>query len=192
MTDSEYKIVPLHRRRDLVNECCTLLNAEWPRSETARLKSLNVSCDNFPTCLILINTEDKVLGHCKISLISRLSHSCFIESFVIDYHNRSQGLGSRLLKGAEEYIAKRGLKSIYLITRGQEVFYFKNGYDVCDPIKVHNFTEFISPSSSNNNRGKSKNKNTNFGPPPPPMPNLQIPKIFDIMISRRTYMVKKL
>lgn len=45
-----------------------------------RLKSLNVSCDEFPTCLVLVNKEDRVLGHCKISLIPRLRHSCFIQS----------------------------------------------------------------------------------------------------------------
>lgn len=44
------------------------------------MKSLSVSCDNFPTCLVLINSEDKVLGHCKISLVARSKVSCFIES----------------------------------------------------------------------------------------------------------------
>lgn len=45
-----------------------------------RMKSLNVSCDDFPTCLILVNNEDKVLGHCKISLVAKSKVSCFIES----------------------------------------------------------------------------------------------------------------
>jgi len=44
------------------------------------MKSLNVSCDNFPTCLVLINGENRVLGHCKISLVARSKVSCFIES----------------------------------------------------------------------------------------------------------------
>lgn len=44
------------------------------------MKSLNVSCDDFPTCLILINDKDKVLGHCKISLVAKSKVSCFIES----------------------------------------------------------------------------------------------------------------
>lgn len=44
------------------------------------MKSLNVSCDDFPTCLVLINNEEKVLGHCKISLVGRSKVSCFIES----------------------------------------------------------------------------------------------------------------
>lgn len=34
--DKEYKIIPLHKRPDLIPDCCTLLNSEWPRSETAR------------------------------------------------------------------------------------------------------------------------------------------------------------
>jgi len=44
-----------------------------------RMKSLNMSCDNFPTCLVLIN-GNRVLGHCKISLVARSKVSCFIES----------------------------------------------------------------------------------------------------------------
>ncbi|XP_071562210.1 N-alpha-acetyltransferase 80 isoform X1 [Temnothorax nylanderi] len=130
MTESnvKYVVLPLHHRPDLIKDCCKLLNSEWPRSETARMKSLNVSCDGFPTCLVLINDENKVLGHCKISLVARSKVSCFIESVVIDYRCRSRGLGSRLLRGVEEYVAKRGLKNIYLKTDGQEVFYYKNGY----------------------------------------------------------------
>lgn len=34
--EKEYRIVPLHKRPDLIPDCCTLLNSEWPRSETAR------------------------------------------------------------------------------------------------------------------------------------------------------------
>ncbi|XP_011052256.1 PREDICTED: N-acetyltransferase 6 isoform X2 [Acromyrmex echinatior] len=127
-SDVKYVVIPLHHRPDLIKDCCKLLNSEWPRSETARMKSLSVSCDDFPTCLVLINGENKVLGHCKISLVARSKISCFIESVVIDYRCRSKGLGSRLLRGVEEYVAKRGLKNIYLKTDGQEMFYYKNGY----------------------------------------------------------------
>lgn len=55
-----------------------------------RLKFLNVSCDEFPTCLILVDKEDRVLGHCKISLIPRLRHSCFIQSGKYNYKKKME------------------------------------------------------------------------------------------------------
>lgn len=30
----------IHNRPDLIDECCDLINSEWPRSKTARLKLL--------------------------------------------------------------------------------------------------------------------------------------------------------
>lgn len=216
--DKEYVIVPIHRRQDLVQDCCTLLNSEWPRSESARLKSLSVSCDEFPTCLILIDKNDKVLGHCKISLISRLRHSCFIQSgqfnirkkknrnrgiegfnfvfyilVIIDYGYRSQGLGSKLLRGAEEYVAKKGIKNVLLITKGQEVFYLKNGYKTCDPFKAYGINDVVY-STAAFTKAKLKEKCTQCsGPPPPPMPNFQVPKFFDLsVIAQRTHMIKNL
>ncbi|XP_003491463.1 N-alpha-acetyltransferase 80 isoform X2 [Bombus vosnesenskii] len=191
--EKEYRIVPLHKRPDLIPDCCTLLNSEWPRSETARLKFLNVSCDEFPTCLILIDKEDRVLGHCKISLIPRLRHSCFIQSVIIDYQRRSQGLGSRLLRGAEEHVAKKGIKNVYLITKGQELFYLKNGYKTCDPFKASGINDVVY-SSAAFTKAKLKEKSTQYcGPPPPPMPNFQMPKFYDLgILTHRTHMVKRL
>lgn len=29
-------VVPIHARKDLINDCCDLINSEWPRSKTAR------------------------------------------------------------------------------------------------------------------------------------------------------------
>ncbi|XP_031825626.1 N-alpha-acetyltransferase 80 [Nomia melanderi] len=191
--DKEYFIIPLHRRPDLIQDCCILLNSEWPRSETARLKCLNASCDEFPTCLVLIDKEDRILGHCKISLIPRLRHSCFIQSVVIDFQYRSQGLGSRLLRGAEEYVKKKGIKNVYLITKGQEVFYLKNGYKTCDPFKAYGINDVVY-STAAFTKSKLKEKSIQCsGPPPPPMPNFQMPKFFDFnVIVSRTHMVKKL
>ncbi|XP_076637603.1 N-alpha-acetyltransferase 80 isoform X1 [Colletes latitarsis] len=191
--DREYVIVPIHLRQDLIQNCCTLLNSEWPRSESARLKSLNESCDDFPTCLILIDTKDSVLGHCKILLFPRVRHSCFIQSVIIDYRYRSQGLGSRLLQGVEEYVAKKGIKNVCLITEGQEVFYLKNGYKQCDPFKACGINDVVY-STAAFTKAKLKEKCTQYsGPPPPPMPNFQVPKFFDLsIIAHKTYMMKKL
>ncbi|CAL7949713.1 unnamed protein product [Xylocopa violacea] len=192
--DKEYRILPLHKRPDLIPDCCALLNSEWPRSETARLKFLNISCDEFPTCLVLIDKNDRVLGHCKISLISRLRHSCFIQSVIIDYQCRSQGLGSRLLRGAEGYVSKKGIKNVYLITKGQEVFYLKNGYKICDPFKASGINDVVySNAAFTKAKLKEKSMQCSCGPPPPPMPNFQMPKFYDLgVITHRTHMVKKL
>ena len=193
--DKDYTIiVPLHKRPDLIQDCCKLLNSEWPRSVSARLKSLNVSCDEFPTCLVLVNKENRVLGHCKISLIPRLRHSCFIQSVIIDYKCRSQGLGSRLLHGAEEYVAKKGIKNVYLITNGQEVFYLKNGYKTCDPFKAYGINDVVySTASFTKAKLREKSAQCAGPPPPPPMPNFQMPKFFDLSgVAHRTHMVKKL
>lgn len=190
--DTEYRIVPLHRRPELIKKCCALLNSEWPKSEAARLRWLSTSCDEFPTCLILIDKNDNVLGHCKLSLIPRLRHSCLIESVVIDCQCRSQGLGSMLLRSAEEYVRKKGVQNAYLLTKGQEVFYMKNGYKVCDPFKAYGINDCVC-STATITRARLKEKVQCAGPPPPPMPNFQMPKFFDLsIIIHRTHMMKKL
>ncbi|XP_050444977.1 N-alpha-acetyltransferase 80 isoform X2 [Cataglyphis hispanica] len=190
----KYRVIPLHHRPDLIKDCYKLLNSEWPRSETARTKSLKVSCDEFPTSLILINDKDKVLGHCKISLVGRLKISCYIESVVIDYRYRSQGLGSRLLRDMEEYVVRKGLRNIYLRTVGQEVFYYKNGYKVCDPFKAYGINDIITASPPLD-KTKFKERNADQAgqpppPPPPPMPALHLSKFFDTrMLSQKTHMI---
>lgn len=190
--DTEYNVVLLHRRPDLLKQCCKLLNSEWPRSDTARLKFLKQSCDAFPTCLVLVDKNDKVVGHCKIFLIPWISHSCYFQSVIIHYEYRSQGLGSKLLRSAEEYIIRKGLKNIYLMTKGQELFYFKNGYDICDPFKAHSINEIISPTTLKRGKSREKNNQSSGPPPPPPMPAVQIPKVFDLNVQLKTHMVKKL
>jgi len=120
-------------------------------------------------------------------------------SVVIDYRCRSQGLGSRLLRSVEEYVTKKGLRNIYLKTDGQEVFYYKNGYRVCDPFKAYGINDIITASPSlgrNKFRERDLNQTTPgqpSPPPPPPMPAFQLSKFFDMrMMSQKTHMVKKL
>ncbi|KAL6444847.1 hypothetical protein ACFW04_002109 [Cataglyphis niger] len=198
MMENRYMVIPLHYRPDLIKGCSKLLNSEWPRSETARTKSLNVSCDEFPTSLILIDHKDKVLGHCKISLVGKLKVSCYIESVVIDSQYRSQGLGSRLLRDMEEYVAKKGLKNVYLRTNGRERFYCKNGYKICNPFKAYGINDVITASPPfSKTIFKERNANQFAGqsspPPPPPMPTFRLSNFFDMrMLSQTTHMVKKL
>lgn len=124
------------------------------------------------------------------------------------------------MRGMEEYVAKRGLKNIYLKTDGQEVFYFKNGYKVCDPFKAYGINDIITASPPFG-RTKFREQNGDHSarqpppppppplplllpssssssspltpPPPPPMPAFQLSKFFDMrMLSKKTHMVKKL
>ncbi|CAH0390688.1 unnamed protein product [Bemisia tabaci] len=34
-------VVPIHARKDLINDCCDLINSEWPRSKTASPTKVN-------------------------------------------------------------------------------------------------------------------------------------------------------
>ena len=45
---------PSEYKDDIKNQCCEILNDEWPRSETLRLRSLNSSRDDLPLCLALV------------------------------------------------------------------------------------------------------------------------------------------
>ncbi|XP_074103645.1 N-alpha-acetyltransferase 80 isoform X1 [Cotesia typhae] len=183
-----YTIIPIHERPDLYMDCCKLINSEWPSSDTRRLRTLRMSCDNFPTCLILI-IDNKVIGHCKISLVPKLNGSCFIESVVIDSEYRYRGLGSILLRGTEKYVLTKNIKSIYLATKGQEQFYQKNGYYNCEPIDLWDCRTVSKPIDVIRKKYTQKEKCS--GPPPPPLPNLFSFKKSKITTSK-TYMVKHL
>ncbi|XP_012256937.1 N-alpha-acetyltransferase 80 isoform X2 [Athalia rosae] len=183
----DYVVVPLHKRIELTRQCCKLVNAEWPRSEVARLRSLNSSCDKFPTCLVLLD-DTCVIGHCKISLVPNMCDSCFIESVVIDQKYRARGLGTILMRGAEEYVARRGILKVFLSTKGQEYFYKKLGYDFCEPVSLYGNTygeNDPAPSSS-----KLLKESKLIGPPPPPMPIMRNSG-FPFSMTK-TYMVKNL
>ncbi|XP_058808990.1 N-alpha-acetyltransferase 80 [Phymastichus coffea] len=170
--DSHYELVPLHRRPDLLQQCCKLLNSEWKRSETARLRSLNVSCDNFPTSLLLLDKKNELIGHCKVSLLDNVTNSVIIESFIIHLAYRFQGLGSLLLQAVEDYVYKIGIRHVYLMTKGQEKFYLKNGYVICEKIKQFlNFTKNNTSQQITENNLNLEQKIMTSGPPPPPMPN---------------------
>ncbi|XP_043271842.1 N-alpha-acetyltransferase 80 isoform X2 [Venturia canescens] len=189
-SSSSYSIIPIHERPDLSEECCRIINAEWPASETRRLRTLRESCDEFPTCLVLLKGE-KVIGHCKLSLVPSEFHSCFLGSVVIDHAWRSQGLGSLLLRGAEEYAAKKRIEKIYLTTQGQEGFYEKNGYVVCPPVNIWNYIILPTASTTPIARNENSGKKEFFGPPPPPMPVAKTP-MASATTSNKTYMVKHL
>lgn len=163
-------VLPIHKHPKYLQECCHLINSEWKRSETARLRSLESSCDTLPVSLVLVN-DGKVIGHAKLSAIPSIRDACFIESVVISQCLRGQGFGTYLMRKAEEYcVGELGLKYVYLSTKGQEEFYRKLGYTECEPISIYggaplsyHFQEKLHLSS-----GDCRSINV---PKPPPLPN---------------------
>lgn len=185
----------LHQHPELMKQCCDLVNDEWPRSETARMLSLRTSCDKMPTCLILLSKDKKVIGHCKLTPIPSIKESCFVESVVISKSLRGKGLGTFLMKAIEEYCRQvLKLKMIHLSTKGQEIFYEKLGYEICEPITIYgsfppmqSIKNYIVGATSKilkNEENSSKSK-----PPVPPPMNINASTSSKI---NKTYMVKSI
>lgn len=184
----ETTVLPLHKYPQYLQNCCDLINSEWKRSNTARLRSLESSCDTLPVSLVLLN-DTKLIGHLKLSPIPSIKEGCFVESVVIDKQLRGQGFGSVLMRQAEEYCRNvLGLSVVYLSTRGQEGFYSKLGYVECQPISIYG-------GYKDNNFVVSESKNVakcdtlilvNNAPKAPPMPGITNSNLTTL----KTYMKK--
>lgn len=122
-----------------MSPCCRLINSEWPRSEVARMRSLEASCDNLPTSLVLTRDFNQtVLAHVKLSPIPAKRDSCFVESVVVDKAFRGQGLGKLIMRYAEDYCSEfLMLNTIHLSTIDQVGFYEKLCYSVCPPVNLY-------------------------------------------------------
>ncbi|KAJ9578776.1 hypothetical protein L9F63_004984, partial [Diploptera punctata] len=129
-------VLLIHEFPQYADQCCDLINLEWPRSKTARMRSLEMSCDTLPTSLILVNSG-KVIGHSKLSQIPSIPSGCFIESVVIHPEFRGKGLGKFLMMKTEEYIQSLGLETAYLSTIDKQEFYSKLGYIECEKISIY-------------------------------------------------------
>ncbi|KPI92099.1 N-acetyltransferase 6 [Papilio xuthus] len=177
MDFGDLRVVALHKHPECLIACCDMINDEWPRSLTARLNSLQSSCDSLPTSLILINKDKMLLGHCKLSRIPSFPKSCFVETVVITKSMRGKKLGTFLMNKVEEY-CKNTLKldMIHLSTHGQQDFYSKLGYVVCHPISIYgNYkqNETVNVKSKKEtfaSKAKAANEKIKAPPPPPPPP----------------------
>lgn len=155
-----YTAVSLHTHPELMKQCCDLINSEWPRSETARMISLQASCDKLPTSLVLLDSDKKVLGHCKLTRIPNIEESCFIESVVIKKELRGKKLGTKLMIAAEEHCRSiLGRKMMHLSTKGQEFFYEKLGYKECEPVSIYG--GYVKPFNVKNNIHLNYNNSKN-------------------------------
>ncbi|XP_030748191.1 N-alpha-acetyltransferase 80 [Sitophilus oryzae] len=185
----DFSVVLLHRNPQYLQKCCDLINSEWKRSDTARFRSLESSCDQLPTSLILLR-GNKVLGHVKLSVIPSIPNSCFIESVVIAHNERGKGLGTLLMQKAEDYCRTvLHLDVVYLSTKGQEEFYRKLGYIECMPISIYgSFTPTVQNSFKNNiNVERISTNDIKNIPAPPPMPVKN-----NIISTTKTFMKKDL
>lgn len=124
------ELVPLHSldgstKDDVFAQSVKILNFEWPRSETIRMRGLNSSNENLPSHLVLVQHfggKVSVIGHSRISKIPADETQVFIESVVVHPHLRGKGLGKILMLKTEEYCMKRGFKTAYLTTHDQQIF----------------------------------------------------------------------
>lgn len=115
------------------------------------MRSLEASCDNLPTSLVLTRDHNQtVLAHLKISTIHTKMRSCFIESVVVDRKFRGQGLGRIIMTYAEDYCRNFLLiATIYLSTVDQVGFYQKLDYEICGPVGVFGARNSGFPNFSN-------------------------------------------
>ncbi|BES98857.1 N-acetyltransferase 6 (GCN5-related) [Nesidiocoris tenuis] len=202
------QVMAMHECKHLIMEACNLINSEWPRSKTARLQSLFMSCDKFPTSLVLILNDFQIVGHVKLSEITVGGPDIILESVIIHKEHRGKGWGKMLMEDAEDYVRRRGKKMIYLSTRGQEGFYEKLGYEVCKPLLYYgvaleptpdhepkvNGHENLSENGAVQNvdvrNGEVKNGDVGNAPPPPPPPPPISRTIFRDIQTSKTYMCK--
>ncbi|XP_067136552.1 N-alpha-acetyltransferase 80 [Centruroides vittatus] len=125
------EVVELHKYPNLMNECCELLNREWKRSITARMHSLEKSCDSLPVSLILLSSDNntvEVIGHSRLSPMSCDPNGCLIESVLIKNERRGEGLGKFLMQKTECHAKRLGYQTLYLTTGDKQEFYEHLGY----------------------------------------------------------------
>lgn len=207
-------VLPLHSHPEYLEDCCSLLSDEWPRSVAARSHMLEASSDSFPTSLLLIEKSlengrtGKVIGHSCIGLVLEKPDSFWIKSVVISRDRRGQGLGKLLMLQTEQYAASKGLKCSYLTTHDKEGFYQNLGYDFCDPVCFSNLSlqkvalfqrMWGQPPSSVSLNAIAQETNPSIKlkklrqPPPPPPPPPSSPLIIkDDENEKKKWMKKQI
>jgi len=139
------KLVKAHEKTEVIDsikdQCVKILNNEWARSDTLRLRTLNSSKENMPMSLALVKVpENFVVGHGKLSEIPSNRSAIFIESVVIHPDLRGQGLGKILMLKLEQFCRDKGYKIAYLCTIDMQIFYSRCGYKFCKIIAASSGT----------------------------------------------------
>ncbi|VDI27135.1 Hypothetical predicted protein, partial [Mytilus galloprovincialis] len=127
-------ICVLHKHNQYLEECASVLNEEWPRSKTARIHSLEKSCDKYPVNLVLVTDENIPVGHSRLAIVVGREKSCFVESVVVKRSLRGKGLGKLLMQETEHFARSEGFETMYLSTHDKQDFYQHVGYSFCKPV----------------------------------------------------------
>ncbi|CAG0894130.1 unnamed protein product [Cyprideis torosa] len=177
--ESEVQLVPLHERWDLLKAAVSLLNAQWPRSLTARLRTLEKSQDKLPMSLLLVDGEHGVIGHARLARLPRNPGGCWIESVVIRGDRRGQGFGKKLMLAVEAVARKEpySFQEAFVSTHDQEVFYRRCGYQLCPPVTLFGGAAPLEAPGGNVASLStlcSTPVTINSGAPPPPPPPLPV------------------
>lgn len=120
----KYRFAELSER--YLTETARLLNTEWPRKLEHRCESLRALINSdpsrlkIPVSLILVEGDDRVIGHASLVSISTIGDSddnrsnsrdsgplrdlTFLQSLIIDESYRGQGLGRKFMQLAEDYL----------------------------------------------------------------------------------------
>ncbi|CAK5061473.1 unnamed protein product [Meloidogyne enterolobii] len=87
-----------------------------------------------PLSIILLEKENKLIGHARLCPLPLNENGCWIESVVIWKNLRGKGFGRTLMEGIEMCAKEFGFKEIFLSTTDKANFYIKCGYSKCSPI----------------------------------------------------------
>lgn len=176
-------------RASIRDQCCSMLNNEWPRSETLRLRSLDSSCDDLPMCLALISDDDDdattVMGHVRLGSIMGEPNSVWLESLVIHPDLRGSGMGKYFMLLTEEFCKlELHRDTVYLCTGDKQPFYSRCGYTFCPPVTAYSGNVKLccldnlkqnqpEPVKSVVSKKTEPTIKSNPAPPPPPPPPCQ-------------------
>jgi len=135
---NRFKLIPLHKRPDLIDGCCQLLNSFWPISYGYRQHILERSNDNFPLSLVLLDTSkipEKVVGHVRASRVLGDDQSLMLTSVIVDQYYRGANVGKFMMHRSEDFARERGFHHFYLTTTDSVGFYQKCGYKLGQPVQ---------------------------------------------------------
>ena len=108
--EQNIELLALHSEKALkypsiLQECCFILNREWPRSRALRLRTLESSRPELPANFALVqkfNDNFHVLGHARVTRIPSNDAAVWIESVVIHQNLRGGGIGRYLMLALEK------------------------------------------------------------------------------------------
>jgi len=129
------ELVPVHKADKscgIAEECCDILNHEWPRSRSLRMRSVTSSRDELPAVFALVQSfqgdGSRVLGTSRMTRIPSDPLAVWIESVVVHPELRGKGVGKYLMLKTEQFAREElGFETAYLCTVDQQLFYSRQG-----------------------------------------------------------------